>query len=251
MIYITEEFLERLRKARHIAILTGAGVSAESGVKTYRDPDGLWAKLNPMELASIDGFLANPRVVWQWYKDRWELLQNIKPNPGHFAIAEMERIFPRITLITQNVDRLHQKAGSANVIELHGNLVENHCMDCKEPFSWDIEPPVKEIPRCKFCQGIIRPSVVWFGEMLPVSAIEEAERAALMCDIFFSIGTSAEVYPAASLPYTARRNGAYIVEVNPNTTTLTQYVNIRLDAPSGVALPLMLEQYRKYIENIS
>ncbi len=251
MFQIDDELLERLSRSRHIVILTGAGVSAESGVKTFRDPDGLWAKLNPAELASIDGFMSNPKVVWQWYKDRWELLKNIKPNPGHYAIAEMERIFPQVTLVTQNVDRLHQKAGSVNVIELHGNLEDNHCMDCREPFSWDMEPPQSDLPRCKYCNGIVRPSVVWFGEMLPVGAIEEAERAALLCDIFFCVGTSAEVYPAASLPYTARRNGAYLVEANPNTTALSRYANAWLEAPSGIALPLMLEEYKKYIEKIS
>ncbi len=248
---IPEILLERLGRARSVAVLTGAGVSAESGVKTFRDPDGLWATLNPMELASMEGFMANPRAVLRWYRERWDLLRNLNPNPGHLAIAAMEKLFPVFTLITQNVDRLHQKAGSTNVVELHGNLVDNHCMDCRKPAKLPDDIPEGELPRCPYCSGLIRPSVVWFGEMLPDGAMEAAERAAFSCDVFFSVGTSAEVYPAASLPYTAKQAGAFVVEVNPNRTVLSTRADLHLQGPSGVMLPNLLEQYNNYIKEKS
>ncbi|MGA2296777.1 MAG: Sir2 family NAD-dependent protein deacetylase, partial [FCB group bacterium] len=160
---IPDILIKQLQKAHHVAVLTGAGVSAESGIKTFRDPDGLWAKLNPQELASVDGFMANPEVVWSWYQHRLEIINNSKPNPGHYAIAEMEKLFPQFSMITQNVDRLHQRAGSTNVIELHGNIVENHCFDCHKPYALDTSPDYKTLPVCPQCGGRIRPSVVWFG----------------------------------------------------------------------------------------
>ena len=243
---IPEALLNRLAKANHVAVLTGAGVSAESGIKTFRDPDGLWAQFNPAELASVDGFMSNPEMVWSWYQHRVEVVNNAKPNPGHYAIAEMQKLFPKLTLITQNVDRLHHRAGSDKVIELHGNIVENHCFDCKEPFHGETNLPDKQLPVCPRCGGRIRPSVVWFGEMLPVGALEAAEEAAYTCDVFFSVGTSAEVYPAANLPVVAKRAGAYVVEVNPNITVLSSYVDAKLPAPSGEALPILLEEFRKY-----
>lgn len=243
---IPETLLNRLAKSKHVAVLTGAGVSAESGIKTFRDPDGLWAQFNPAELASVDGFMSNPELVWSWYQHRVEIVNNAKPNPGHIAIAEMQKLFPKFTLITQNVDKLHHRAGSEKVIELHGNIVENHCFDCKEAFKGETILPDKKLPVCPRCGGKIRPSVVWFGEMLPVGAMEAAEEAAYTCDVFFSVGTSAEVYPAANLPVVAKRAGAYVVEVNPNVTVLSSYVDAKLPAPSGEALPILLEEFRKY-----
>ncbi len=243
---IPEILLQKIAEAEHVAILTGAGVSAESGIKTFRDPDGLWAQLNPAELASVEGFMANPQLVWSWYRHRVEVINDAKPNPGHYAIAKMQDMFPKFTLITQNVDRLHHRAGSRKVIELHGNIVENHCFDCKSPFTGDTALPDGHLPVCPICGGRIRPSVVWFGEMLPVDAIEAAEEAAYSCDVFFSVGTSAEVYPAANLPVTAKRNGAFVVEVNPNFTVLSGYVDAKLAAPSGEALPVLLDEFGKY-----
>ena len=247
---IPKSLLERLKNARHIAILTGAGVSAESGIKTFRDPDGLWTKFNPAELASVEGFMSNPEMVWSWYEHRRQIAYNSAPNPGHYAIAQMESMFPKVTLITQNVDRLHQTAGSKNVIELHGNIIDNHCISCKEPFTGETHLPDKALPHCPKCGGLIRPSVVWFGEMLPQGAIEAAERASLECDMFFSVGTSAEVYPAANLPIMARRNGAFLVEVNPNITSLSRNCDIHLQAPSGEALPQLLDAFNQYIQQI-
>jgi NAD-dependent deacetylase len=194
---IPENLLHSLSIAESIAVLTGAGISAESGIKTFRDPDGLWSKLNPQELASINGFMANPKLVWSWYQERLSIINNTNPNPGHYALAEMETLFSDFTLITQNVDRLHHKAGSKNIHELHGNIVENHCQSCKANYEGDTDLPDGELPKCPLCGGLIRPSVVWFGELLPIEAITGGEDAARRCDIFFSVGTSAEVYPAA------------------------------------------------------
>ncbi len=242
---IPQILLEKLSQAHHVAVLTGAGVSAESGIKTFRDPDGLWAKFNPQELASVDGFMSNPELVWSWYKHRLDIVNSTEPNPGHYAIAEMERLFTKFTLITQNVDRLHMRAGSSKPLELHGNIIENHCQNCKKPFEGETNLPDKKLPKCLECGGLIRPSVVWFGEMLPYDVLQESEMAANECDIFFSVGTSAEVYPAANLPVIAKHAGAFVVEVNPNITQLSSFVDVRLPAPSGEALPQMLEVFKK------
>ncbi len=243
--HIARELILKLTKARHVAILTGAGVSAESGIKTFRDPDGLWTKLNPAELSSIDGFLSNPERVWEWYSQRKEIITNAKPNAGHFAVAEMEKLFPRFTLITQNVDRLHQRAGSTNVIELHGNLEEDHCQNCKRPFHGVTNLPDGRLPKCSHCGGFIRPSVIWFGEILPIQEIRDAETASLTCDVFFSIGTSAEVYPAANLPVQAKLAGAFLVEVNPNLTVLSPYADIRIAEKFSVAMPALINALKK------
>ncbi len=245
---IPKNILTRLTEAKNLVVLTGAGISAESGIKTFRDPDGLWSKLNPAELASVDGFLANPELVWEWYQHRREIINSTKPNPGHYALADMEALFENYTLITQNVDRLHQNAGSKNVVELHGNIIENHCNDCKKPYLEDIDINSKKPPICTYCGGNIRPSVVWFGEMLPVEAITKAQQVAQECDVFLCIGTSAEVYPAAEIPMLAKRNGAFCVEINPNRTVITDYMNEKLAYPSGEVLPLLISDYKKLIE---
>ena len=241
---IPQELIKRLLKAKHVVVMTGAGVSAESGIKTFRDPDGLWAKLNPAQLASVNGFMANPELVWEWYQHRREIINESKPNPGHYAIAEMEKLFPKFSLITQNVDRLHQQAGSSKVCELHGNIIDNRCFTCSEPYTKEIDLNDKSLPSCPKCGGMIRPSVVWFGEMLPQKVLEYAEVASKDCDVFLSVGTSAEVYPAAGLPLLAKSYGAYVVEVNPNRTSITQTADLHLQGPSGVVLPKVLEELR-------
>lgn len=244
---IPDSLLEALKKAQNVTVLTGAGVSAESGIKTFRDPDGLWAQFNPAELASVNGFMSNPELVWQWYQYRREIVYNAKPNPGHYAIAEMEKLFPNFVLITQNVDRLHQRAGSTKVWELHGNIIDNHCFNCKKPYTGETNLPDKQLPRCPECGGLIRPSVVWFGEMLPYDALSAAEEASYHSDVFFSVGTSAEVYPAANLPMIAKRAGALVVEVNPNRTAISPYMDICLRETSAVALPKLVEEFKKFI----
>ena len=243
---IPELLLARLSDARSIGVLTGAGVSAESGISTFRDPDGLWTKFNPMELSSIDGFMANPERVWDWYQYRKKIANEAKPNPGHYALAEMEKIFDNFSAFTQNVDRLHQRAGLNNVYELHGNIIENKCFDCGRPFTDETDLPDKQLPVCPYCGGKIRPKVVWFGEQLPQDVLQLADSVARTCDVFFSVGTSAEVYPAAALPHTAKQYGALLVEVNPNATPLSSYADVHLQAPSGEALPQLLEAFKKY-----
>jgi NAD-dependent deacetylase len=246
---IPDGMIEIIAKARSVAALTGAGVSAESGIKTFRDKDGLWTKFNPAELASPKGFLSNPALVWEWYKMRKEIIFNAKPNPGHYALAEMETILSGFSLITQNIDRLHQKAGSKNVIELHGNLEENHCNDCELPFNGETSLPDGKVPLCPECSGMIRPSVVWFGEMLPEGAIISAQNAARDCGVFLSAGTSGEVYPAASLPVIAIRNKACFIEINPNRTALTNYADFYLQGPTGEIIPQIVESLKNYFKN--
>lgn len=241
------DLIKRIANAQEVVVLTGAGVSAESGIKTFRDPDGLWTKFNPAELASIEGFMANPDLVWSWYRHRVEIIQHSKPNPGHYAISELERIYSQFTLITQNVDRLHQQAGSVNVLELHGNIIENHCFDCKKPYV-TIDTKLEKLPECDDCGGKIRPSVVWFGESLPYEVLLKSEIVAKSCDVFFSVGTSSELYPAASLPHLAKQYGALVIEVNPNETGFTPYADYKISEYSGVALPELVSKIKIYRE---
>ncbi len=241
---IEKSLIEILSKANWVGILTGAGVSAESGISTFRDPDGLWSKFNPMELASIDGFMSNPERVWDWYQYRRNVIHSTKPNAGHYAIAEMQKMFPYFNLITQNVDRLHQTAGSDDVLELHGNIIENHCFQCKKPYKQEIDLSSKEIPRCD-CGGMIRPSVVWFGENLPHKVLAQSELVAQKCDVFFSIGTSAEVYPAANLPIIAKKNGAKVIEINPNVTAISYIMDYVIRDTSAETLPYIVEELKK------
>jgi len=230
----------RLVQAERVAVLTGAGVSAESGVSTFRDPDGLWSRFSPQELASMDGFLANPDRVRDWYTYRRSVIDSVQPNPGHYALAELEALVPSFTLATQNVDRLHLRAGSKNVLEVHGNLIENRCNSC----GW-IDDAHNERLDCAQCGGVMRPNVVWFGEMLPSDVFASAEEAARTCDVFLTIGTSAEVYPAAFLPHEARNHGAFVVEVNPTRTEFTPYAHVSLQGPSGEVLPRLVDSIRK------
>lgn len=239
-----DELVAKIHLDSKIAILSGAGVSAESGIATFRDPDGLWAKFNPQELASIDGFMENPDLVWQWYQYRVNIVKNAKANPGHLAIADLQKIIKNFTLITQNVDRLHQRAGSENVIELHGNIVSNHCFSCKKNHILELEENSKSIAKCTYCGGNIRPSVVWFGEMLPEKEIDLAYKKSEEADIFLSIGTSAEVYPAANLPYVAMQNGAYVVEINPNNTIISNRMHNKIKLASAIALPIIVQKIK-------
>jgi NAD-dependent deacetylase len=244
---IPANLLKALSEARYVVFFTGAGVSAESGIKTFRDSDGLWAKFKPHELASPEGFMSNPQRVWDWYKHRREVINDSQPNAGHKAIAQFENMFLNFALITQNVDRLHQRAGSRRVYELHGNLEENYCFDCKTPYHGETFYEDR-IPACPECGGKIRPNVVWFGENLPEEAMDASALAAVECDVFFSVGTSTEVYPAAQLPFLAKDNGAFVVEVNPSRTSLSPYVDVMLQAPSEVALPALMEAYKEYMK---
>lgn len=233
-----------LANARSITVLTGAGVSAESGVPTFRDKGGLWTKFKPEELANFQAFIANPNLVWEWYSHRRKIIQEVQPNPGHFALVELESLVPDFTLITQNVDNLHRRAGSLRILELHGNIERSYCIDCREPY--EHSPDVKSVvPRCQ-CGGLVRPDVVWFGEYLPEREMSLAWKAAERSELFFSIGTSGEVYPAAQLPGVAREKGAYVVEINPNPSVLAPIMHECLMGTSASILPQLVTIARRH-----
>jgi NAD-dependent deacetylase len=249
-IRIPDELKNLLRSSRKVAVLTGAGISAESGIPTFRDAQtGLWAQYRPEDLATLQAFQREPQLVWEWYQWRRTLIAKSKPNLGHLALAEMERYVPELRLITQNVDGFHQQAGSGDrvpVIELHGNILRNRCS--KEDILIDAWNDCGELPpRCPSCGSFLRPDVVWFGEPLPSEAIQTALEVAQSCQVFFSIGTSSVVEPAASLPFVASRSGAVIVEINPIPTPLTQTANYHLAGPSGKVLPHLVDAVWKSI----
>jgi NAD-dependent deacetylase len=236
--------IERLRAAQRVAVLTGAGISAESGVPTFREAQtGLWARYRAEELATPEAFRRNPSLVWEWYTWRRELVCAARPNPGHTALAEMELRFPAFTLITQNVDGLHQRAGSGQrfpVIELHGNIQRTRCWQENTLVdTWEETGVIP--PRCPKCGGLLRPDVVWFGETLPQEALHIALQATQECEVFFSIGTSGLVEPAASLPVLALQAGKFVIEVNPNPTPLTNQASYVLRGFAGEILPAVVQ----------
>ena len=238
---IPNGLISALRTAERVAVLTGAGVSQESGLRTFRDlQNGLWSEYRPEDLASAEAFRRNPGLVWEWYTMRREKARSAEPNAGHFALAEMERRFPTFTLITQNVDGLHQKAGAHRVIELHGNIHQVICFDCGL-LARDWDAGGGEVPLCTACGGMLRPNVVWFGETLPPQALAAAVEAARNCQVFFSVGTSGLVQPAASLAYGARNNGAVLVEINAEPTPLTPKCDYALHGKSGEILPALVK----------
>ena len=236
---VPDALVDRLAAARHVMVLTGAGVSAESGVPTFRDAQtGLWARFRPEQLATAEAFGSDPATVWTWYEWRRDLVLKAEPNAGHRALARLEDQVPRLTLVTQNVDGLHQRAGSSDPIEFHGNLFTNRCLDCGRP-AGDVPRPCPSPPHCAACGGWIRPGVVWFGEAIPAVAMARSAAAAADCDLFLSIGTSAEVYPAAGMAAEARAAGATLVEINPSPTALARQAGFVLAAPSGIVLPAL------------
>jgi NAD-dependent deacetylase len=207
--------VESLRQARHVVVLTGAGVSADSGLPTFRDAlTGLWARYRPEELATPEAFERNPGLVWAWYRMRRETALRAAPNPAHLALARLETLVPRLTLITQNVDGLHRRAGSRGVVELHGDITRVRCSREGTPVETWEEPDTGDPPLCAQCGAFLRPDVVWFGESLPENGLRLAWSAAGECDFFLSVGTSNLVEPAASLPWTAAGSGATVAVVN-------------------------------------
>lgn len=223
-------------------MLTGAGVSAESGIPTFREAQsGLWAHFDPLQLASREGFRADPALVWHWYAERRLRVRNAQPNAAHRALAAATSRFEAFALITQNVDGLHARAGSRDVIELHGNIMRSKCFDeCGMVFSPEATLPAGEPPRCPRCDSWLRPDVVWFGEVLDPAALERAERAAANAHIMLVVGTSGLVHPAAGLPSMARRHGAYVVVVNPGESELDGMADVRLSGAAGEVLPRLL-----------
>ena len=230
-----------LSVATDVVFFTGAGMSAESGVPTFRGDDGIWKKFKPEELANFDAFMRNPGLVWEWYRHRKRLISEISPHAGHRAIAAMERLFDRVTVITQNIDNLHRRAGSSRIHELHGNIERNYCINCGKDYPDESIFTGDGIPHCKSCNGLIRPDVVWFGEMLPANEWDAGVAATERADLFFAVGTSAVVYPAASLPRIAKRSGARVVEINTERTDLTPHADEFIQAKAGEALPALAE----------
>jgi NAD-dependent deacetylase len=232
---IPDALIAALRDARHVCILTGAGVSAESGVPTFREAqDGLWAKYNPQDLATPEAFVADPVLIWRWYRWRREMVAAVEPNPGHYAIARLGDFVPGLTLVTQNVDNLHQRAGSRNVIQFHGNVFEDRCFADGSLQHGDGDA---DVPVCADCGSNLRPGVVWFGEAIPERALNASSAAAADCDVFLSIGTSSQVYPAAGLADLAKQNGAMVAEINPNPTMHAANFDFAIAGNSGVVLP--------------
>ncbi len=234
---IPDELIQSLRLAQSVAILTGAGISAESGIPTFRDAmTGLWSAYRPEDLATPAAFQRNPRLVWEWYAWRRSLAANAQPNPAHYALASLEQHVPAFTLVTQNVDNLHQRAGSQNVIELHGNIQRVKCSAEHVVIdTWETQegtPPI-----CPRCGSLLRPDVVWFGEVLPAAAFEQAVAAAAQCDVFLAIGTSGVVEPAASLPRVAAQHGATLVILNLDVTPYHHRNVFHLHGRAGILLP--------------
>jgi NAD-dependent deacetylase len=233
---------ELLRGVRRLAVLTGAGMSAESGVPTFRDAQtGLWSRFDPMQLASPEGFAADPPLVWRWYAWRRELVARAQPNAGHRVLAQAAARFASLTIVTQNVDGLHQRAGSCAVIEIHGNIVRTRCLSgCGVTYARPQELPAGEPPRCPGCGDWLRPDVVWFGEMLDPARLEAAERACGEAQALLVVGTSGLVYPAAGLPTQARRSGVRVVIVNPQASEIDPVAHVVVRGTAAAALPVLL-----------
>lgn len=237
-----------LSESKKVVVSSGAGISRESGIPTFRENQtGIWANFNPEELATVEGFVKNPSLVWDWYQERIKMIARVDPNPAHYAIAKMQNFFNDFTLITQNIDNLHQKAGSIKVCELHGNIFEYKCF--KENIIIEHLPDTKESPpKCENCGSMIRPNVVWFGEALPEDRLSFAFKKASRCDCMIVIGTSGLVQPAASLPFVAKQNsGAFIIEVNPEESVITTITDVFIKGKAGEILPELVRLTEKYI----
>ncbi len=236
---LAEKATNLIRDSRDLMVLTGAGISHESGIPTFRGKDGLWNKYDPTELANIGSLHRDPLTVWKWYNWRRTLISNAKPNPGHYAIAELEEIkSPGFLLVTQNVDGLHRRAGSRELVEVHGYIFRDNCMECGMSRERLEEYPESELPpRCGGCGGLLKPGVVMFGEMLPGDALGATIRFTEKADLILVVGTSAVVHPIASIPFEVRSNGGRIVEVNPDSTPVTPVADVSIRGPAGEVLP--------------
>ena len=232
---------QKLKGSRKIVFVTGAGISQESGIPTFRGKDGHWRKYDPMKLASIDAFYDDPKLVWEWYEDRRKNILAAKPNEGHFAISQMEE-FKDVIVLTQNIDGLHQRSGSTNVLELHGSIIRIKCTVCD--FTDNITENFESLPpKCK-CGSMLRPDVVWFGESLPQDIWQSAIKEASVCDVMVIVGTSLVVSPVNTLPVYAKQNGAILIEVNPEKTVMSNDMAISIRATSVEVLPKMLSIFK-------
>ena len=232
---------QKLKDSRKIVFVTGAGISQESGIPTFRGKDGYWRKYDPMKLASIDAFYDDPKLVWEWYDDRRKNILDVKPNEGHFAISQMEE-FKDVVVLTQNIDGLHQRSGSTNVLELHGSIIRIKCTVCD--FTDNITENFESLPpKCK-CGSMLRPDVVWFGEPLPQNIWQSAIKEASVCDVMVIVGTSLVVSPANTLPVYAKQNGAILIEVNPEKTVMSNDMALSIQATSAEVLPKILSIFK-------
>lgn len=231
---------DRLSPTTRVVFFTGAGISAESGIATFRDPEGHWARYDPMKLASPAGFLEDPELVLNWYADRREGINGAEPNAAHLSITDFQKLFSDSVVITQNVDGLHDRAGNVRIIELHGNIHRQKCHRCGTPHIVK-QRRLREIQKCE-CGGMIRPDVVWFGESLPMDSLNRAFDATEKCDLMFSIGTSAQIYPAAQLPYEAQNRGAFVIEINPEPTPFSTQADLCFHEEAGSVLPKIYEE---------
>ncbi len=249
---LPEALLERLQDSDHVVVFTGAGMSAESGIATFRDAQtGLWAKFRPEDLATPQAFSAHPARVWSWYEERREKVREAEPHAGHFALVELESMVPRLSIVTQNVDSLHQRSGSRNVIELHGNIMRSICHLTSRPIDDEWLAKSNDCPpRSPWAQdGLARPDVVWFGESLPAGAMDAAMNAAVLCDFCFSIGTTSLVQPAASLPLLALENGASLVEINPQETPLSLHADYCLRGSASEVMTSIMHQLKNRVRD--
>lgn len=239
---------DRVAAAARVVVFTGAGVSRESGLATFRgkEDQSLWSRYRPEELATPEAFGRHPERVWQWYAWRHGAASAAEPNPAHHAVVRLAELFPSFLVVTQNVDGLHQRAGSRGVLELHGTLRDARCHACGRRMEMKIalERSPESPPRCD-CGGLYRPAVVWFGEMLPTETLERAMAEAARCDLLLAVGTSATVFPAAGLIELAHRGGGAVIEVNPEPTAFSHLADLRLVAPAGEALPALEREVRR------
>ena len=236
-----ESISDKLKKAKNIVFVTGAGMSQESGIPTFRGKDGLWRKYDPMTLATIDAFYQNPKLVWEWYDERRQNILSANPNPGHIAIAELEK-YKQVSVLTQNIDGLHQRAGSTSVYELHGSIITIKCTVCD--FKDKITSSFSQLPPLCKCGNMLRPDVVWFGEALPQDIWQSAMEQASSCDAMIVVGTSLAVSPANLLPVYAKENGALMIEVNPDKTLMSEMMDLSLRSSAAKALPELLSLVR-------
>jgi NAD-dependent deacetylase len=233
---------DSIKAAKKIVFVTGAGISQESGIPTFRGKDGLWRKHDPMQLATIDAFFDNPKLVWEWYEERRKNILNAQPNLGHTAIAQLEK-YKEIVVLTQNIDGLHQRAGSTNVLELHGSIIRIKCTVCN--FKDEITTSFGDLPPSCRCGSMLRPDVVWFGEPLPQNVWERAIIHASSCDVMIIAGTSLVVSPANSLPVFAKQNNSLLIEVNPEETLMSSEMDLSIKATSAKALPSLIRIFEK------
>jgi len=241
---IHDDFLTRIRKVQILSVLSGSGISAASGIPTFRGKNGLWKNYRAEELANYEAFIRNPQLVWEWYTWRKNVIKKVQPTYAHHALVRLENYFSDVFIITQNVDNLHTLAGSKKVIELHGNIMRSKCSQCHIPYVEEFDP-LQKIPTCHHCGSLIRPDVVWFGESLHIVALQEAEKNITSSDMLLVVGTSGIVEPAASLPFLAKSSGVFVAEINPEPTPLSPYADYWIQISADQFFKILLDKLNR------